>query len=402
MSDLQLSYLLEDEKMGYSMSEDDFLRLIRGEGFVDDDSSIEDLPVTAADEDVLEDAPETELEADSLELEDPDVNFEEDVASESFEDLEAGNLDGIETDDMVRLYVREAARVSLLTAEEEIELAQRIERGKMAQEELARGKVGPKRMQELRLLIEDGWNAREHLIRANARLVISVAKKYIGRGVPFLDLIQEGNIGLMRAAKKFDYHRGFKFSTYATWWIRQAVTRALAEQSRTIRLPVYMGDQVNRMLREQHALQQRLGRKPTRTELAEALEVPVEKIDMMMEVVQQPLSLQTPIGEDEEETLGDFIPDDTGSDPEESAMDSIVNQDLYRMLETLPPRERLVLQLRFGLQDGEALTLNEVGRRMGITRERARQLEAQALQRLRNPKTRQRLSPSGEESAARV
>ena len=183
---------------------------------------------------------------------------------------------------------------------------------------------------------------------------------------------------------------------------RQAVSRAVAEQSRTIRLPVYMGDQVNRMLREQHALQQRLGRKPTRTELAEALEVPVEKIDMMMEVVQQPLSLQTPIGEDEEETLGDFIPDDTGSDPEESAMDSIVNQDLYRMLETLPPRERLVLQLRFGLQDGEALTLNEVGRRMGITRERARQLEAQALQRLRNPKTRQRLSPSGEESAARV
>ena len=301
------------------------------------------------------------------------------------------DLAEIEVDDSVRLYLKEATRVPLLTAEEEVELSQRIELGRMAQNELARGNVSAKRTQELRHLIEAGWNAREHLIRANARLVVSVAKKYIGRNVPFLDLIQEGNIGLMRAAKKFDYRRGFKFSTYATWWIRQAITRALADHSRTIRLPVHMGDQITRMLRVQHQLQQQLGRMPTDEELAEALGIPLSKVEQMSQVSRHPYSLDMPVGEDEDGELGDFIEDNETPDPEESAMQSLMHIDLKETLEILPPRELRVLQLRYGLADGQALTLNEVGRKMGITRERARQLEAQALQRLRNPTTQHRL-----------
>jgi RNA polymerase primary sigma factor len=309
----------------------------------------------------------------------------------SVADIEEDDLKDIDIDDGLRLYIREASRVPLLTAKEEKELAQRIERGQLAQHELARGRLRPPRVDELRSLIQDGWAAREQLIRANARLVISVAKKYIGYGMPFLDLIQEGNIGLMRAAKKFDYRRGFKFSTYATWWIRQAITRSLAEQSRTIRLPVHLGDQINRMLRIQHQLQQQLGRVPKNEELAEALGVPLSKVEQMKEIVQHPVSLQTPVGEDDEEVLGDFIEDREALNPEDAAMGTLMSEDLREALSNLPPREMHILQLRFGLVDGEPLTLNEVGRRMGITRERARQLESQALHRLRNPLTQNKL-----------
>lgn len=299
--------------------------------------------------------------------------------------IDRSEIEGVEIDDIVKMYVREAARVPLLTAEEEVELAQRMERGRMAQDELGRGGVSNHRLQELRLLVEDGREASEKLVRANSRLVISVAKKYLGRGLPFLDLVQEGNIGLMRAVKKYEYQRGFKFSTYATWWIRQAITRAVADQGRTIRLPVHMGDQINRMLREQHQLQQQLGRPPSDEELASSLGIEPVKVDRMRQIVQQPLSLQTPVGDDEEEMLGEFIEDTSAPNPEESASEALMREDLMRGLEELPPREARVLQLRFGLLDGEALTLNEVGRRMGITRERARQLEAQALRRLRTP-----------------
>lgn len=299
-------------------------------------------------------------------------------------------LDGVDVDDIVKMYVREAARVPLLSAEEEVELAQRMERGRMAQDELGRGGVRGHRLQELRRLVEDGREASERLVRANSRLVISVAKKYLGRGLPFLDLVQEGNIGLMRAVKKYEYQRGFKFSTYATWWIRQAITRALADQGRTIRLPVHMGDQINRMLREQHQLQQQLGRPPSDDELAASMGVEPVKIDRMRQIVQQPLSLQTPVGDDEEEMLGEFIEDTSAPNPEESASEALMHEDLRKGLEELPPREARVLQLRYGLIDGEALTLNEVGRRMGITRERARQLESQALRRLRTPSAEQK------------
>lgn len=304
------------------------------------------------------------------------------------------NLDylaNIDTDDTIGLYLKEVSRVPLLTAEEEVELAQRIERGRIAREELARGNVSLRRRAELRKLIEDGWAAREHLITANSRLVISVAKKYMGRGVPFLDLIQEGNIGLIRATKKFDYRRGHKFSTYATWWIRQAVTRAIADQGRTIRVPVHMGDQINKLLRVQHQLTQRLGREPTVEEVAEALEVPPKKVENMIQVARRPLSLETPTDDEEDSVLGDFIEDDEAPHPDDTATYNLLREHLGEVLNGLPPREVRILQLRYGLLDGQAYTLEEVGRKMGVTRERVRQIEAQALSRLRQPSVRRKL-----------
>ena len=300
-------------------------------------------------------------------------------------------LANIDTDDTIGLYLKEVSRVPLLTATEEVDLAQRIERGRMAREELARGNVSARRRIELRKLIEDGWAAREHLITANSRLVISVAKKYMGRGVPFLDLIQEGNIGLIRATKKFDYRRGHKFSTYATWWIRQAVTRAIADQGRTIRVPVHMGDQINKLLRVQHQLTQRLGREPSVEELATALEVPPKKVENMIQVARRPLSLETPTDDEEDSVLGDFIEDDEAAPPDDTATYNLLREHLTEVLNGLPPREVRILQLRYGLLDGQAYTLEEVGRKMGVTRERVRQIEAQALSRLRHPSIRRKL-----------
>lgn len=305
--------------------------------------------------------------------------------------LSNDDLLNIDTDDTIGLYLKEVSRVPLLTAEEEVELAQRIERGRMAREELARGNVSMRRRTELRRLIEDGWAAREHLITANSRLVISVAKKYMGRGVPFLDLIQEGNIGLIRATKKFDYRRGHKFSTYATWWIRQAVTRAIADQGRTIRVPVHMGDQINKLLRIQHQLTQRLGREPSVEELADALDVPPKKVENMIQVARRPLSLETPTDDEEDSVLGDFIEDEEAPPPDDTATYNLLREHLEEVLNGLPPREVRILQLRYGLLDGQAYTLEEVGRKMGVTRERVRQIEAQALSRLRHPSIRRKL-----------
>jgi len=322
---------------------------------------------------------------------------EEDLAEEEEDDfrrtmsLDDNYLANIDTDDMIGLYLKEVGRVPLLTAPEEVNLAQRIERGRMAREELARGNVPPHRRMELRRLVEDGWTAREHLITANSRLVISVAKKYMGRGVPFLDLIQEGNIGLIRAAKKFDYRRGHKFSTYATWWIRQAVTRAIADQGRTIRVPVHMGDQINKLLRVQHQITQRLGRDPSLEELAEALEVPAKKVENMIQVARRPLSLETPTDDEDDSVLADFIEDQEASAPDEAATFNLLREHLDEVMHNLPPREVRILQLRYGLLDGQAYTLEEVGRKMGVTRERVRQIEAQALSRLRHPSIRRKL-----------
>jgi RNA polymerase primary sigma factor len=331
------------------------------------------------DESTLEEPSEEEIEKEAEEV--------VEVAKE----LVLDDLENIDTDDTIGLYLKEVSRVPLLTAEEEVELAQRIERGRMAREELAGGNVNNKRRHELRRLIEDGWAAREHLITANSRLVISVAKKYMGRGVPFLDLIQEGNIGLIRATKKFDYRRGHKFSTYATWWIRQAVTRAIADQGRTIRVPVHMGDQINKLLRIQHQLTQKLGRDPTVDELALALDVPPKKVENMIQVARRPLSLETPTDDEEDSVLGDFIEDDEAPPPDETATYNLLREHLEEVLNSLPPREVRILQLRYGLLDGQAYTLEEVGRKMGVTRERVRQIEAQALSRLRHPTTRRKL-----------
>ena len=323
---------------------------------------------------------------DELVVDEEGEEEEEPAREMSFDDL--ANID---TDDTIGLYLKEVSRVPLLTAEQEVDLAQRIERGRMAREELARGNVSNRRRQELRRLIEDGWGAREHLITANSRLVISVAKKYMGRGVPFLDLIQEGNIGLIRATKKFDYRRGHKFSTYATWWIRQAVTRAIADQGRTIRVPVHMGDQINKLLRVQHQLTQRLGREPSVDELATALDVPPKKVENMIQVARRPLSLETPTDDEEDSVLGDFIQDDEAPPPDDTATYNLLREHLEDVLNQLPPREVRILQLRYGLLDGQAYTLEEVGRKMGVTRERVRQIEAQALSRLRHPSIRRKL-----------
>jgi RNA polymerase primary sigma factor len=334
----------------------------------------------------VEDAASAEPSEDEL------VAVEESGEAEPEPDLALDDyLANIDTDDTIGLYLKEVSRVPLLTAEEEVELAQRIERGRSSREELARGGVSPKRRLDLRKSIEDGWAAREHLITANSRLVISVAKKYMGRGVPFLDLIQEGNIGLIRATKKFDYRRGHKFSTYATWWIRQAVTRAIADQGRTIRVPVHMGDQINKLLRVQHQLTQRLGREPSVEELAEALDVPPKKVENMIQVARRPLSLETPTDDEEDSVLGDFIEDDEAPPPDDTATYNLLKEHLGEVLNGLPPREVRILQLRYGLLDGQAYTLEEVGRKMGVTRERVRQIEAQALSRLRHPSIRRKL-----------
>jgi RNA polymerase primary sigma factor len=300
------------------------------------------------------------------------------------------NLAGVDVDDVLRIYLREATQTPLLTAADEVDLAKRIERCRWAHEEMARGEVTENRQQELDRFISDGQNARERMIRANARLVISVARRYVGRGLPITDLIQEGNIGLMRAIRNFDYHRGFKFSTYATWWVRQAISRALADQSRTIRLPAYLSDQVGRLRRVQADLQQRLGRAPTSEELAEVMGIAPTRVNQMIESIAQPMSLEAPISEEEEGDLGDVLEDINALNPEEAVMDSMTNDEVRTQLNDLPSRERQVLELRYGLGGIEPLTLAEVGQRLGITRERARQLEMQAIERLRHPDDRRR------------
>jgi RNA polymerase primary sigma factor len=333
----------------------------------------------------VEDAPASEAPENEL------VAVEETEAGPGPELSLEDHLANIDTFDTIGLYLKEVSQVPLLTATEEVELAQRIEHGLTAREELARGKVSPRRRIELGKFIEDGWSAREHLITANSRLVISVAKKYMGRGVPFLDLIQEGNIGLMRATKKFDYHRGNKFSTYATWWIRQAVTRAIADQGRTIRVPVHMGDHINKLFRIQYLLTQRLGREPTVDEMAEDLELPPQKVESIIRVARRPLSLETPIGEEEDSVLGDLIEDEEIAPPDEIATNNLLRENLREVLNGLPPREVRILQLRYGLLDGQTYTLEEVGRKMGVTRERVRQIESQALNHLRHPSIHRKL-----------
>jgi RNA polymerase primary sigma factor len=288
-------------------------------------------------------------------------------------------------DDMVGMYFNDAASHDLLTIEQETELAKRIERGQLAREKLSQGIVSPDKQRKLKGQIDDGWMAMDRLLKSNSRLVISVARKYVGRGVPFLDLIQEGNIGLMRSAKKFDYRRGYKFSTYATWWIRQAITRAVSDHGRTIRIPVHMSDQITKMFRVKHELTHKLGYAPSTEEIAEELNMPPSKVENMFKTARHPLSLEMPIIVDEDSVLGDFIEDSETPAPDETADENLLRQQIETMLSTLPPREVRILKLRFGLFDDRRHTLQEVGEKMGVTRERVRQIEAQALRRLRHP-----------------
>jgi len=293
-------------------------------------------------------------------------------------------MEGIDSDDMVGLYLKQAATAPLLTKVEEVNLSERVEAGRAASEELAGGNATREKKEQLENLIEKGGLARERLIMANTRLVVSIAKKYRGRGVPFLDLIQEGNVGLMRAAKKFDYKRGFKFSTYATWWIRQAVTRLITDFGRTIRVPVHMGDKISELGRVLGQLWQEHGREPTLEEIAEKMDLPVEKVEDILKVSRRPLSLDRPVDDKEDSTFGDFIEDTESPAPDEAATVNLLREDLNSVLDFLSPREARVLRLRNGF-DGKPCTLEEVGRRIGVTRERVRQIEAQALRKLRYP-----------------
>jgi RNA polymerase primary sigma factor len=293
--------------------------------------------------------------------------------------------------DSIAQYLSNVGRVPLLTMQDEVDLAKKIELGNEASGKLANGNLSLKRRKELLQQVQDGMAAFEHLILANSRLVISVARKYRGRGVPFTDLIQEGHIGLMRAAKKFEWRRGLKFSTYATWWIRQAVTRSISDQSRTIRLPVYMGEQITKLRHAATQLTQSLGRDPTLDELSEKLEVPVSRVEELIRAMEQPLSLEKPMDEENDRELGDLIPDEDGPDPEAWTREILMGDDLRSALEELPPREREALELRYGLKNGKTHTLEVIGQHLGVTRERARQLESQALRRLRHPSQRGRL-----------
>jgi len=287
--------------------------------------------------------------------------------------------------DLVRLYLREIGRVRLLTADEEVELARAVEVGLFAQEKLTNGVLEPLLRADLQLLVREGCRAKERLVAANLRLVVSVAKRYAGRGLPLLDLIQEGNLGLIRAVEKFDYARGYKFSTYASWWIRQSVSRALADQGRTIRVPVHMAESINRVLRAQRGLAQEWGREPTPEEIADRAELPVERVVEALRTAPEPVSLHIAVGEDGGSELGDLIEDVEAVTPVDSVCSSLLADHLEAVLGNLGERERQVVRLRYGLVDGEVHTLEEVGQRFGVTRERVRQIEAKTLAKLRQP-----------------
>jgi len=303
-------------------------------------------------------------------------------------DFESRSRESLTYDDTVGLYLREMSSIPLLAMEEETEIAIRIEKGYHARQEKAKmiGRQNAAARRQLDLLIDDGQRAREHLIKANTRLVVSIAKRYMGRGVAFLDLIQEGNLGLMKAVEKFDYTRGFRFSTYATWWIRQTITRAIADQARTIRVPVHMIDRIRQLYKTTRDLEQKLGRQPNVEELAQAIGLPIQRVQWIMKVSWLPLSLESPVGEDEESELGSFIEDVYSPTPLQCAYQSMLKDKLEEVLSTLTPREARVLRLRFGLDDGTTYTLEEVGQKFGLTRERIRQIEGRALRRLRNPR----------------
>lgn len=315
---------------------------------------------------------------------------EEDVLNEDYLVTELDSFFPIERynpDDSIEIYLKEMARVPLLSMNEEIHLAKSIENGRQAQKQLisVNGGMKPERKIELEALVKEGQVAREHIIKANTRLVVSIAKKYMGRGLPFLDLIQEGNLGLMKAVEKFEYRRGFRFSTYATWWIRQTITRSIADQGRTIRLPVHMTDRIRQLYKVYHALEQDYGRPPTTQELASKLNIPIKKVQWMLQVSWIPLSLESPVGDEDDSELGMFVEDQITPTPSQTTHQNMLRKAVENVLATLTPREARIIRLRYGLDGNHPYTLEEVGNKFGLTRERIRQIEGKALKRLRHP-----------------
>ncbi len=358
------------------------------QGYLTTDDLIEVYPEVSRDAERLE-AILTALRRRGVDVVDADAEQEPEEDEVLTDRVDYSNLESISSDDTIGLYLKEMSRVPLLKVAEELDLAKRIETGRAARQELDRsnGSTPEDLRRELEIAIEDGMEAREHLIKANTRLVVSIAKRYMGRGVPFLDLIQEGNLGLMKAVEKYEYQRGFRFSTYATWWIRQTITRSIADQGRTIRVPVHMVDRIRQLYKTTHELEQKLGRAPTNDELAEVLAVPVDKVEWMLRVSWLPLSLESPINEDEEDSeLGQFIEDQQTPTPIQSAYAKLLREKIEEVLDSLPPREARILRMRFGLENGHSYTLEEVGDKFGLTRERIRQIESKALRRLRHPR----------------
>ncbi len=381
----KLSELIERGKKKGSLSAAELLDVLEDMDLATDQmdriyDTLENLGIETGGEDYIPEIP------DDLE---PPMDDMEDISEEEIVDPNA-LMDTFGTDDPVRMYLKEIGKVNLLTSEEEIELAQAMTAGNAAQEQLKEMKkageeIPPEVQEELDRAIKRGEKARQRLAEANLRLVVSIAKRYVGRGMQFLDLIQEGNLGLIKAVEKFDYTKGYKFSTYATWWIRQAITRAIADQARTIRIPVHMVETINKVIRVSRQLLQELGHDPTAEEIAEEMNMPEERVREILKIAQEPVSLETPIGEEEDSHLGDFIPDEDASEPAEAASFTLLKEQLVEVLSTLTPREEKVLKLRFGIEDGRTRTLEEVGKEFNVTRERIRQIEAKALRKLRHP-----------------
>lgn len=385
------------------------------ENVIKEDEIIEYVPYPSDEYDLIYEeltALDIEIEPTTVEIEDEDDDEDEFVeidldelslSSMDVEDIKEEELMDVETlpptvrvDDPVKMYLKDIGRIPLLNAEEEVNLAMRVEVGKQAKEQFDEYKkneveIPDQERVQLEQMIEDGLIAKERLIEANYRLVVSIAKKYVGRGMQFLDLIQEGNMGLIRAVDKFDYEKGFKFSTYATWWIRQAITRAVADQARTIRIPVHMVETINKLVRIQRQLVQELRREPTADEIGEKMGITAERVQQIQKTAQEPISLEAPVGEEEDSSLGDFISDPNALNPHDYSVNEWVKDALNEVLQTLTDREERVLRLRYGLLDGKTHTLEEVGKEFGVTRERIRQIEGKALRKLRQPSRQKKL-----------
>ena len=381
----KLAELIERGKKKGSLSSSELMDVLEDMDLESDQmdkiyDTLENLGIDTVGEDYIPDLPDDA---------DPPLEAMEEISEEEIVDPNS-MVDSFGTDDPVRMYLKEIGKVNLLSSDEEIELAQAMDAGNAAKAQLeelqSAGEEIPAEVQaELDKAIKRGERAKQRLAEANLRLVVSIAKRYVGRGMQFLDLIQEGNLGLIKAVEKFDYTKGYKFSTYATWWIRQAITRAIADQARTIRIPVHMVETINKVIRVSRQLLQELGHDPTPEEIAEEMSMPVERVREILKIAQEPVSLETPIGEEEDSHLGDFIPDEDASEPAEAASFTLLKEQLVEVLSTLTPREEKVLKLRFGIEDGRTRTLEEVGKEFNVTRERIRQIEAKALRKLRHP-----------------